>query len=399
MERTTPCARTFVFPAVSATRLSITPRTGASSPGLPPADGDWLTIQPFPLPIQSFRASSQLSRARSITGLSAGWFRKLKVTPWQPRSMTHQVRVRWVVALVCAVTLAPHNPCALAQSGIVSEKAQRTTGQATPQASDKQPTHSDAARSLVTSGNVPPVDAREIKIDGRPVRGAEKGKVTIVFFDDFQCPYAAYMYKTLFEEVMKDYADRVKVALRETPNTEIHSWAKRAAINADCLAAQSNDAYWDFSDYVHAHQPEIEVNPHAVLDKLAIEQGQKHNLLVSPLQECIEAQSDTLFKASRSEAIHQLGVRDVPTLLINGEKLSGSVTAQPLREALDRALRDAGEPVGVPAARTPAASKPAESPQHFRNSSGSSELEHFDLNQGESTAQVRTSPDSPKTAH
>ena len=26
---------------------------------------------------------------------------------------------------------------------------------------------------------------------------------------------------------------------------------------ADCLAEQSNDAYWDFSDYVHAKQSEI----------------------------------------------------------------------------------------------------------------------------------------------
>jgi protein-disulfide isomerase len=310
-------------------------------------------------------------------------------------NMRHQVHVRWIIPLICAVTLAPNNPCALAQSVVAFEKAQGSTGKATPQASDKQPTPSDAPKPLVATNNIPRVDAREIKIDGRPVRGAKDAKVTIVFFDDFQCPYAAYMYKTLFDEVMKDYGDRVNVALRETPNTEIHTWAIRAAINADCLAAQNSDAYWDFGDYVHAHQTEIEVDPSGVLDKLAIEQGQKHNLLVPSLQECIETQSDILFKASRSEAIHQLGVRDVPTLFINGEKLLGSVTAQPLRDAINRALRDAGQ--SVPATSAPAATNPAESSQHFSNSSSGSELDRFDLIQDDGTAQAKPAPESPKT--
>ena len=38
---------------------------------------------------------------------------------------------------------------------------------------------------------------------------------------------------------------------------EIHPWAMHAAVDANCLAAQNSDAYWDFADYIHANQHEV----------------------------------------------------------------------------------------------------------------------------------------------
>ena len=48
-------------------------------------------------------------------------------------------------------------------------------------------------------------------LTGRPMRGNKDAKVTAVVYDDFQCPYCARMYDTLFNDVMKTYGDRVKV--------------------------------------------------------------------------------------------------------------------------------------------------------------------------------------------
>jgi len=46
------------------------------------------------------------------------------------------------------------------------------------------------------------------KIDrrGRPVRGAQDAKVTIVIYDDFECPFCARFYVTVMNEVMTKYA-------------------------------------------------------------------------------------------------------------------------------------------------------------------------------------------------
>ena len=94
------------------------------------------------------------------------------------------------------------------------------------------------------------------KIDttGRPSRGAKSAKVVVVNFDDFECPFCARMHQTLFPEIFKEYGDRVTFIYKDDPLAEIHPWAIHAAVDANCLAAQNTDAYWDFADYIHAEQ-------------------------------------------------------------------------------------------------------------------------------------------------
>src|SRR5207248_11577787 len=98
---------------------------------------------------------------------------------------------------------------------------------------------------------------KKIDTSGRPVRGNKDAKVTIVNYDDFECPFCSRMHQTLFPDVFKAYSDRVKIVYKDFPLAEIHPWATHAAVDANCLAAQNNDAYWDFADYVHGNQKAI----------------------------------------------------------------------------------------------------------------------------------------------
>jgi len=200
------------------------------------------------------------------------------------------------------------------------------------------------------------------KIDtaGRPTRGAKSSKVVLVNFDDFECPYCSRMHQTLFPEILKEYGDRVTFIYKDYPLVEIHPWAIHAAVDANCLAAQSADAYWDFADYIHANQRDLnnEKNPAArfdALDKLTMLQGQKHSVDVVKLQSCIKAQDETAVKASMKEG-EGVGVEATPTLFINGQKIDGAVPISELRAALDQALKDASLPVPQ---HTAAATPPA----------------------------------------
>jgi len=197
------------------------------------------------------------------------------------------------------------------------------------------------------------------KIDttGRPSRGAKSAKVVLVNFDDFECPFCSRMHQTLFPELLKEYGDRVTFVYKDYPLVEIHPWATHAAVDANCLAAQNVDAYWDFADYIHANQREVgsEKTPAArfdALDKVTMLQGQKHNLDTVKLQSCLKAQDESAVKASMKEA-DGVGVTATPTMFINGEKIDGAVPVGEIRAALDHALRDAGQPVP---AHTPVAS-------------------------------------------
>jgi len=187
---------------------------------------------------------------------------------------------------------------------------------------------------------------KKIDVSGRPVRGNKNAKVVAVNYDDYQCPYCSRLHQMLFPELLKEYGDRVEFIYKDFPIAEIHPWATHAAVDANCVAVQSSDAYWDFVDYIHLHQDEVnstkEQNAKFTdLDRLALLQGQKHNLDTAKLQACVTAQNDDAIKASEKEG-EALGVEATPTLFVNGEKLDGARPIADLRALLDRALEEAG---------------------------------------------------------
>jgi protein-disulfide isomerase len=156
------------------------------------------------------------------------------------------------------------------------------------------------------------------------------------------------MHQTLFPEILKEYGDRVTFIYKDYP-MEMHPWAMHAAVDANCLAAQNVDAYWDFADYIHTNQQEVnnEKTPGArleALDKLTILQGQKHNLDAAKLQSCVKAQDETAVKASLKDG-DDIGVDATPTLFVNGQKIDGAVPISQVRAALDNALKDENLPV------------------------------------------------------
>lgn len=202
---------------------------------------------------------------------------------------------------------------------------------------------------------------KKIDLNGRPIRGSKDAKVILVNFDDFECPFCSRMHQTLFPTLLKEYGDRVEFVYKDYPLTEIHPWATHAAVDANCLAAQNGDAYWDLADHIHANQQEVNSQKSrdiqfSVLDRLTLEQGQKHNLDLAKLQSCIKAQNEDTVKASMHDA-EGVGVTATPTMFVNGQEMDGALPISEVRAALDQALQQAG--VSAPA--HPGASSPPKS--------------------------------------
>jgi len=196
----------------------------------------------------------------------------------------------------------------------------------------------------------------KMDLTGRPVRGNKDAKVTVVVYDDFQCPYCSRLHQTL-NDVLKSYGDEIKVVYKDFPLLEIHPWAERAAIDSGCLAKQSAGAYWDFADYVHANGRQIQGEKRPVetqrleIDHIAMDAGKRHSADAKALESCVKEQSKTDLKASLKEAAG-LGIEATPAIFINGMKLEGAVPEEQLRGALDKALINVG--VAAPAKPVPA---------------------------------------------
>ena len=217
---------------------------------------------------------------------------------------------------------------------------------------------------------------------GRPSRGGPaSAPVIMVNFDDLECPYCARFHDSLFPAITQRYGDKVHIVYRDFPLDQ-HPWAMHAAVDSNCLAAQSVPAYWNFVDYIHHNAEEIGSDPGAKpddskpdapkhtldraytqLDKLTREQGAQQKVDSVKLDSCIAKQD-----ASAIEASKQLGtaldIGSTPTYFINGEKYEGALPIDYIFGQIDNALRAEGvtppPPYVAPAESTaPPASKPA----------------------------------------
>ncbi len=215
---------------------------------------------------------------------------------------------------------------------------------------------------------------------GRPSKGgSEKAPVDVVVFDDLECPFCARMHAQMFPAVLNRYGDKVRVAYKDFPLTQIHPWATHAAVDADCLAAQSVPGYWNLVDTLHEGLSGIGVDPKVAvaadkqpektlpvaltqLDKATLDEGRKQKVDEKKLQACVAKQDESGVKAGLAEG-ETLNVGGVPAIFVNGEMITGAVPIEYVYRAIDSALVAQGITppplVPIPSLEAPPAASPA----------------------------------------
>ena len=232
-----------------------------------------------------------------------------------------------------------------------------------------------------------------VSSEGRPARGGPaSAPVVIVNFDDLECPYCARLHQTLFPAITQRYGDKVRIVYKDFP-LEQHPWAMRAAVDVDCLGAESSAGYWNMVDYVHAHASDIGMDTtsaktpaagttdaakadkpkhtleraEAQLDQITRDQGTAQKVDATKLNACIAKQDTTAIEASKRVGA-SLNVEATPSMFINGDKIDGALPVSYIFGLIDDALRAenvtppppyvdpaaSSEPSGKPAAGTSA---------------------------------------------
>ena len=206
----------------------------------------------------------------------------------------------------------------------------------------------------------------------RPFRGGPAtAPVVIVGFDDLECPFCARLHQTIFPALTERYGDKVHFVYRDFPLDQ-HPWAVRAAVDVNCLAAESPKAYWTAVDRIHAQAGDIGSDPkdpkaektmpraQEQLDGIVRDEAGKAKADLSKLNACIQKQDTSAIDQSKQLA-QSFNVQSTPTLFINGDKVDGAVPLEFLFGVIDSALR--AENVQPPAPYVPpAAPAPAAPP-------------------------------------
>ncbi|HEY7217390.1 MAG TPA: DsbA family protein [Candidatus Binatia bacterium] len=174
----------------------------------------------------------------------------------------------------------------------------------------------------------PPVYRAEVPFAGAPIRGAEKAPVTIVKFEDFQCPFCKAAQST-FKDLLKKYDGKVRLVHKDLPLREIHPQAWQAAEAARCAGEQGK--FWEYHDKLYVDSPKISADD---LKSAAKEVG----LNVPSFDQCL---SSGKFRAAVQKDLNdgaQLGLTGTPTFFINGREMSGAQPLEAFAAVIDEEL-------------------------------------------------------------
>jgi len=176
----------------------------------------------------------------------------------------------------------------------------------------------------------PPQQKQDIDEDDDPFLGDPNAPVTIVSFEDYQCPFCKRAFDQTFPLLKKEYIDtgKVKYVYRDFP-LSFHPQAQSAAEASECADEQGK--FWEYHDAIFQNQQSL---GSALYTQLA----EQLNLDVDQFQQCVdsgkfrqEVQNDFSYGSS-------VGVSGTPTFFINGIKLVGAQPFQAFKQVIDAEL-------------------------------------------------------------
>ncbi|HUJ50513.1 MAG TPA: thioredoxin domain-containing protein, partial [Bryobacteraceae bacterium] len=100
-------------------------------------------------------------------------------------------------------------------------------------------------------------DLSKIKTDLAPSFGAPGAPVVMVMYGDFECPDCKMEAQSIRQNLATTFPTQVRVYFKDFPLTQIHPWAKQAAIAGRCVFRQEPAAFWKYFDWIYDHQIEI----------------------------------------------------------------------------------------------------------------------------------------------
>jgi protein-disulfide isomerase len=192
-------------------------------------------------------------------------------------------------------------------------------------------------------------DLDKLKTDSQPNFGTPGAPVVLVLFSDFQCPYCKEEAKMLRANVLSAYPKEVRVYFKDMPLSQIHPWAKAAAITGRCFFKQNPAVFWDYHDWIYENQSEM--TPENLRVKV-MEFAKGKEIDALQLGRCMDTKA-TEAEVDKSVAeAKDLKVNGTPTLFINGRRLPPQAAWSDLRQVIDQEIdyqkiaKNAGEDCG-----------------------------------------------------
>lgn len=170
----------------------------------------------------------------------------------------------------------------------------------------------------------------EVSVAGRPSRGPENAKVTVVEFTDYECPFCRRHFNQTYQALLDAYEGRIRYVVRNFPIATIHPSAPKAAEAAECAFEQGK--FWEYHGGLFENAGSLDLES---FKKLATNLG----LDRARFDQCLESGAKAQVVRQDIEDGRRYGVTGTPTFFINGEKVVGARSLDVFRQMIDDKLR------------------------------------------------------------
>lgn len=167
----------------------------------------------------------------------------------------------------------------------------------------------------------------QVGYDPARLRGKVQAPVIIVEFSDYECPYCRQVEPTL-KQLLARYGEKVSLAYRDFPLSQMHPQAELAAEASRCASEQGK--FWEYHDQLFSNS-NLDRNAlvnHARILKLDDKQ----------FDSCLaEGRYKTEVRRDLEEGT-RVGVSGTPAFFINGVPMSGSQPVDAFARTIDEEL-------------------------------------------------------------
>lgn len=174
----------------------------------------------------------------------------------------------------------------------------------------------------------------KMKLESSAFRGRAEAPVQVVEYTDFECPYCQRGYLIMRDRIMQKYPEQVRWVYKSLPLTQIHPWAKPAAIAVECAKKQGNAKFWSLHDALFDKQEEI--NGANFEEKLA-EFLPAARIEKQAFDACYDKKETEAFVDGDADEARTLGISGTPAFVVNGHLVPGANGAV-IEQLVDEAL-------------------------------------------------------------
>lgn len=176
-------------------------------------------------------------------------------------------------------------------------------------------------------------EIRTFDTEGNPTLGSEDAEVTMVMFEDYQCPFCGRFETTAYPQIVDEYVESgdLEIVWMDYP-LDRHPWAMAAAEINRCIHEEDGDAFWTVKDRVYENQDSMDRSN--VEDRMlswAEDEGVDREAVAS----CYA--NDEMVDDIEDD-IRQGGQLGTPTVYINGQEIVGAQPFQNYQSVIEEEL-------------------------------------------------------------